>query len=443
MSKLADKIDLKQSVLSEFALFEKSLNGASASPVHQVRKQAIASFDKIGFPDKKHEEYKYTNITKAFEKEFDFQSQTSASTLNAKDIEQHLLHLEADRLVFINGILSSELSQITASAEEIIISDFAEAYKNHAALIDKHFGKHADLSDNFTALNTAFANHGAFIEVKANKVIEKPLMLHFISDTTNGKTITQPRNLILLGKNSQVNIIENFITIGENASFTNIVTEIIVEENAFGHYYKIQQESEQAYHVGTTHITQEGQSTFHATTLSLSGAMLRNNLNMVMKRPGSQANMYGLTLLKGKNHVDHHTMVDHKVPHCESNELYKNILDGKSTGVFNGKIFVRQDAQKTNAFQSNKSILLSEEASMNTKPQLEIWADDVKCSHGATIGQLDQEQVFYLQARGLSKETARGMLLQAFAMEVIDHVNIEPLKEYFNKLISERLEQEF
>jgi Fe-S cluster assembly protein SufD len=206
-------------------------------------------------------------------------------------------------------------------------------------------------------------------------------------------------------------------------------------------YYKIQNDSPQAYHVGTTQVHQEGKSVFTATTITLNGNITRNNLNIVMNSEYSEATMYGLYLMNDNQHIDNHSVVDHAKPHCYSNELYKGILGGKSTGVFNGKIFVKQDAQKTNAFQSNKNILLSKDATMNTKPQLEIYADDVKCSHGATVGQLDEEPLFYLRARGISEEKAKGLLVMAFAQDILDHIKIEPLKEHLISVLSEKLGQ--
>ena len=256
---------------------------------------------------------------------------------------------------------------------------------------------------------------GAFIEIEDNAIIDRPIMLHFIGDSTQGELVYQIRNLVVAGKFSKCTIIEKFDAIGENKSFTNVVTEIKVDESAFLKYFKIEDDSENAFHISNIHASQATNSNLTTNTYALNGAMVRNNLNIKLEAEGCESYMNGLYLLEGKTHVDNHTVVDHQKPNCYSNELYKGIMDGRSRGVFNGKIFVRQYAQKTNAFQSNKNILLSDKAIVNTKPQLEIWADDVKCSHGCTTGQLDKEALFYLQSRGIQKEKARGMLLQAFA----------------------------
>jgi Fe-S cluster assembly protein SufD len=250
-----------------------------------------------------------------------------------------------------------------------------------------------------------------------------------------------PRNLLVAGKNSQASVVEVYLTRGEGTSFTNIVTEIVVQENANLEHTKIQNEGSQAFNIGTTQVYQARDSKFFSVTISLNGAIIRNDLNIVLDDQNCEANLYGLYMPTGKTHIDNHSLVDHAKPHSYSNELYKGILDGKSTGVFNGKIFVRQDAQKTNAFQSNRNILLSKDASMNTKPQLEIFADDVKCSHGATTGQLDEDMLFYLRARGIGLDKARALLMYAFAGDVINQVKIEAVRHYIESAIASRLSE--
>jgi len=251
--------------------------------------------------------------------------------------------------------------------------------------------------------------------------------------------LAQPRNLIHFGKNSDASVVEKFISIGDNTQFTNAISEVVVSENASAKYYKLQNENPTAYHVGTTQVYQERNSHFSITTVTTNGGIVRNNLNLKLDGEGIDTHMYGLYLLDGETHVDNHTAVDHAKPHSQSNELYKGVMNGKSTGVFNGKIYVRQDAQKTNAFQSNRNVLLSDDASIYTKPQLEIWADDVKCSHGATTGQIDEEALFYLQSRGISKDTAKALLMIAFASEVVQEVKIKEVKEYVEQIIHNML----
>jgi len=276
--------------------------------------------------------------------------------------------------------------------------------------------------------------------VPDKQTLEHPVYLYFISDGRLAKPFSQPRNLFVVGRESTAKMVEVFHTIGQHHSFTNVVTEIVVAENASVEYYKVQDESENAHHVGTTQAHLSRDSKFAAYTVCLRGALLRNNLNLILDGSNVEAHMYGLYLLNGKTHADNHTLADHRQPNSYSNELYKGILDGKSTGVFNGKVFVRQAAQKTNAFQSNRNLVLSKEASMNTKPQLEIYADDVKCSHGATVGQLDEDMLFYLRTRGIPAESARALLMRAFAEDVLTTISIAPLREYLEKLIAQRLD---
>jgi Fe-S cluster assembly protein SufD len=428
--------DLKEIFLSSYKSFEGKLNGNTTKLLSERRKDAISNFEKLGFPTTKHEEWKYTNLIPVLKKDFNLGAPTS---LTKSEINKFLFEgLEANLIVFVNGYFSKELSNITSSEELVSIKPFSEA---DPSLLEKYFSKSLTVNDAFTYLNTAFAQSGVFIRVPKNKVVDKPIVLHFISDARSENVFSQPRNIFVAEENSEVKIIESFNTVGEQLSFQNVVTEVILQKDANVEYYKIQNESINAHHVGTTQVHQEGKSNFSSTTISVSGGIVRNNLNIVLNSEYSEAFMYGLSLLNGAQHVDNHTVVDHAKPNCYSNQLYKAILNDKSTGVFNGKIFVKPDAQKTNAFQSNKNILLSKDASMNAKPQLEIFADDVKCSHGATIGQLDEEPLFYLRSRGISEENAKVLLVLAFAQDVIDHIKIEPLKEALLKVIYQRLGQ--
>jgi Fe-S cluster assembly protein SufD len=406
----------------------------------------VTSFEKLGFPGTKNEDYKYTSFSKALEKNFNFNSIAPKTSISKAIVYQSFLEgLESNRLVFINGFFSEDFSQINSFEKEIQVLEFSQAEKAKADIINKHFGKYA-ASDNdaFTAINTALSRHGAVISIPAKTVVKEPISLYFISDSSfNQGSVVQPRNLFLIGAGSEVHFIESFHSPDTTPTFVNIVTEIVLEKDARVKYTKINNENDLAYHVGNTQVYQQQNSTFTSNTISFGGAMVRNNLNIVVDGEGAEANMYGLYLLNGKQHVDNHTMVDHRKPNTTSNELYKGILDGRATGVFNGKIFVRQIAQKTNAFQSNRNILLSNDATINTKPQLEIWADDVKCSHGATTGQLDNDQMFYLRSRGVSEETARSMLLYAFATDVFENISIKSLKDFLYKVITDRLRKDF
>lgn len=432
--------DLKTQLIADFKTAEGRMNGEAKSAVHLVRQQALERFDKLGFPTIRHEEWKYSNVKNLVNQAFEFNAVTNFS---AKDLEEMSIpNLEGNILYFINGVYDTELSTIVSPDSELQILTFAEAAKAQPELVEQYFNKYSDYQDNaFTALNTAFAQNGVFVHVPDNKVVAQPVILRFISDARTLNVASQPRNLIVVGKRSEVQIAEAYRSFGDNASFTNAVTEFIVGEESNVHYYKIQNESDKSYHIGTTSVLQAGKSVFTANTVTANGGFVRNNLNIKIDGEYAEANMFGLYIPNGKQHIDNHTAVDHAKPNSNSNELYKGILKGKSTGVFNGKIFVRQDAQKTNAFQSCKNVLLSEDASMNTKPQLEIWADDVKCSHGTTTGQLNDDALFYMQARGISKDSARALLTLAFAQDVIDKFEIVAIKEYLQALIEEKIYQ--
>ncbi len=409
-----------------------------STDMHSLKQEADIYLEKHGLPDRKDEEYKYTPLSKLIEKEFDSVVETVDSLASGK-IEKIIPGWKANRLVFINGQYRDDLSVIVDESG-LVIERLDNSDQISQKEIEQYLGQLAEpTSDPFVALNTSAMTSGTVSKVEKGSVIEHPVHLMFISDSSQGKAKSQYRNLFIVGENAQVNFVESFHTIGDEISLSNSVTEIVVSKNSVTNYYKLQIENDGEVHVGTSSIKQLDTCVFNAATITLGGKMIRNNLNITMESERCEANLNGLYLVTGKSHVDNHTAVDHKYPNCNSNELYKGVLDENATGVFNGKIYVRPQAQQTNAFQSNKNILLSDSATINTKPQLEIWADDVKCSHGCTTGQLDDEQIFYLRSRGISKEKARALVLYAFAMEVIDNIKIEGLREYLDERIAERL----
>ena len=428
---------------------DKNVNQAIAASIRQnvnvggdsLRADALQVFETLGLPHPKHEEYKYTPITRVLEKNFTFSPAQGAA--NLQDIKPFLVPgIDGHRVVFINGIFSKEHSAI--GSPEIKIQSLADALKENNADAINNFGKFVDYkSDALAAWNRAGWSDGMLVSIPDNKVVEKPILIYNIVDGNTGERVSVSRNLFVLGKNSEATIIEKFDSFGYANHFTNYVNEIAICENAGLNFYSIQNDAGNRYQFNLTHICQKRSSRVNTFTFALKGKMLRNNLQLSLDGEGIESHMYGLYLLDGDTHADNHTVVDHKQPNSFSNELYKGVMDGTSRGVFNGKIFVRPNAQKTNAFQANRNILLTDKATVNTKPQLEIWADDVKCSHGCTSGQLDEEALFYLQSRGISKETARAMMLYAFAGEVIDHVSHPVMKEYLDGLVSERLHKNF
>src|SRR5688572_146953 len=401
-----------------------------------LRENAKAAFHQLGLPIVKTEEYRHTPITRVLEKNFNLSSvqNPTTSVLSIKDFE--VPGLDAYVVVVLNGELSESLSKI--SGADFIIKKLNE--NEHSA----HLAKHVDFKkDALVAWNTSAWQSGIYIHVADNKVVDKPIVIYNIHDSSLGEVKSITRNLIEVGKSSEVTVVEKFDSLGANPNFSNHVTEGVVSENAGLNFYSIQADHGNRYQFGQTTIWQSNHSRVNTYMFTLDGKFVRNNLQLLLDGEGCESHMYGLYLLHGETLADNHTVADHRKPNSFSNELYKGVLEGNSKGIFNGKIFVRPQAQKTNAFQSNRNILLSDKATINTKPQLEIWADDVKCSHGCTTGQLDEEALFYLRSRGIEKNTARAMMLYAFAAEVLENIPHEKLKAYIDGLIGERLQKNF
>lgn len=404
-----------------------------------LRQQAFAEFDKLGFPTIKHEEWKYTNLKAIVEKQFNATCETLDS---AKAVFQQSVYasMNASKLVFVNGSLSNELSTIETEAEGILIGTLANNRVTHASVFNAHFGKYAKVEgEAMNALNTALLSDGAMVFVPTYKVVQKPIIIVNIADASQQNVLAQPRNLIVLEANASATIIEVYLSTGANASFTNCVNEVYVGANAHLEHYKIQQQVGESYQNNYTQLFQEGNTTINHVTLTLEGTMVRNNLHFYMNGEQCNSVLYGLYITDHKQHVDNHTRVDHAMPNCFSDEKYKGVLKDQSTAVFNGKIMVHLDAQKTNAYQRNQNILLSDEATVNTKPQLEIFADDVKCTHGATIGQLDEEPLFYLRSRGIPEREAQKILLNAFADDIAEKIKIPELVALLEQQIDAKL----
>jgi len=431
--------NLKENIEPAFQHFETQLNGEKSTAWHQKRKEALSQLKSLVYPTLKHEEWKYTNVAKVLANEYAF---NAPSDLSKEEIDKFSLkELDAHKLVFVNGEFKAQFSNFS-NEQGIHIMSLKDGYKNHPDLVEAHFSEYASIADEpFTALSTAFAFNGVFILAEKSAVAQKPVFILNVTDTSDYPVIAQPRNLVIAQENAQITIIEDFVSVGNKPAFLNYVSEFKVEKYAKVDHYKLQNKADDNFYVGTTQVHQSDNSNYNNSVITLGGGLIRNNLNILLDGEHCETFMNGLFMLKDKNHVDNHTMVDHIKPNSYSNELYKGILDGSSTGVFNGKIFVRKYAQKTNAFQENKNILLSENATVDTKPQLEIWADDVKCSHGATTGALDEEPLFYLRSRGIGENKARALLMNAFAADVISRINAEAFKTHIEKLIDERLEK--
>ncbi|WP_299253662.1 Fe-S cluster assembly protein SufD [uncultured Cytophaga sp.] len=421
--------ELKESLIQQFNTLEKT---TSASLLADTRKEAISAFQQLGFPTTKHEEWKYTNLKTTLAKPYAIES---AATFSAEDLKAlTALPIDCYKIIFVNGIFSPSLSTIDAAG--VTIESFQTSNQE---LVQKYFGKNLPYNDSMVALNIAFATTGTLIHVKAKQQVDKPIVCFYLADVRNANVFAQPSVLIVVEEAANAIVVELNRSLGSNTAFTNAFTHAILKKDAYLEQYKIQNDIDNSNFVHNSQLVHEGKSNSYTTTITLNGGLVRNNLNVTLAAEYCEAYLNGLYLEKGSQHVDNHTLVDHAMPNCYSNELYKGILDGKSTGVFNGKIWVRKDAQKTNAFQSNKNILLSKDASVNTKPQLEIYADDVKCSHGATTGQLDPEAMFYLRARGVGEDTAKKMLVHAIAFDVLEKVKHDELRAYLEQEIEARL----
>ena len=423
---------IKDKLIAEFESSRDSLFGDV-----KLRDKALEAFAKQGIPGRKSEEYKYVNMELALKGEFAF---SSTQKISAKQVESTQFLKDAILVVIENGKFNSEFSKINSLPKGLQILNISEAVSNELFL--KHYSNYADVnSDTFIAMNTAFTSGGVFIHIAKGAVIETPIHIIHIASVSES-TILNSRNLIVVEENAQVKVVESYETVDSSAkSFNNVLTEIVVEQNAIVNHFKIQNECEFGNLMSTSQIVQKGRSVFSTYTFTLSGSLVRNNLNIVLDGEHIESHLNGLYLTNGNQVVDNHTLVDHREPNCNSNELYKGIIEDKSSATFNGKIYVRKDAQKTNAFQSNKNILLSDDGTINTKPQLEIYADDVKCSHGTSTGKLDADKIFYLRARGLSEASAKKLLMHAFASEVLDGIKgMEELHNYLEERISKRFE---
>ncbi len=400
------------------------------------RQSALNLFKETGFPNTRQENWKYTDVRPIARKSFSNinDQKTTVSPDNVNAIR--FTDLDCIELVFINGIYSVEHSRINELPMNVVVENLADALATDNKLLEKHLSQYADNKISpFTALNTAFIQHGTYINVPDNVVIERPINLLFLSKENPSPFATHPRNLIIMGNHAQTTIIESYIGLDEANYFTNAVTEISLSENAILKHYKIQQESQRAYHIGNLNVMQNKDSKLESHSIALGGSLVRNDIHGQLADEGAEIIMNGLYMTNDKQHVDNHTRVDHLKPHTFSTENYRGVLNGNSRAVFNGKVVVHPQAQKIEAHQNNANLLLSDDAEIDTKPELEIYADDVKCSHGATVGQLDQDMLFYLRSRAIDEETARSLLTYAFADEVISKITLPEIKQRLEYLV--------
>ena len=418
-------------------VFEEQLD--LSSTIHEIRTSSLKQFEALGFPTKKDEAWKYTSLAKLLKNDYSIFPKKETTT-ELKEVKKYFLYdIDTYKVVFIDGIYSPFLSDTTHDGIDVCLLSAALTKDKYKETIETYFNTIAKKDDSLTALNTAFTKEGAYIYIPKSVVAEKPIQILHFSTSEQGPMLLQPRNLIVAEENAQVQIFERHQSLVPHQVLTNSVTEIFAAENAIVDYYKVQNDLDEASLIDNTYVAQKDKSHVSVHTFSFGGQLIRNNLNFYQKGEYIDSTMKGITIIGDRQHVDHYTLVDHAQPNCESHQDYKGIYADKSVGVFNGKIYVNQIAQKTNAFQKNNNILLDNTATINTKPQLEIFADDVKCSHGCTIGQLDEDALFYLRSRGIPKREAKGLLTYAFANNVLESVKIPALKLRINKLIADKL----
>ena len=425
--------------LSAFRHYQENGGGSGPGWLRKLREAGIANFEKLGFPTARNEDWKYTSVgplaATVFER--DEHSGNDTKALAADAIRALSFADSADnRLVFVNGVSSPDLSRLHRLPAGARVESLANALQGDDDVLHAHLSRYVRYQEHsFVALNTAFTEDGALVLVPKGVVVEEPIYLVFVSMGQYGPVVSHPRNLIVAGEGSQARIVEIHIGAGSGPYFANAVTEIFGGEGASIDHYLLQREGDAGFHIGTLEAQLSRQCNFAANSITLAGSLVRNDVHVVLNGEGSECILNGLYLVDGKQHVDNHTEIEHCMPRAKSQELYKGILSGSARGVFNGKILVHKDAQKSDARQTNKNLVLSENAVINTKPQLEIHADDVKCSHGSTVGQLDRDALFYLRSRGIDSAEAQSLLCYAFASEVVSRVKIATMRAQLDEYL--------
>ena len=443
MSVIAEKTDLSLKYVLHYNEVKELLFNGSSDVLNVKRNKAFQDFVVQGIPTRKNENYKYTNLHPRFSPDFKFVNQKEDTDANLNEIFRcDVPQLNTHLTLIFNGWFYDKNIKSALLPEGVILDSLENTAKNNPELVQKYYGQIADTStDALVALNTAYAKDGYFLYIPKNVIIEKPIQIINLLKS-EGNAFTTQRNLVVVEPGASVKLLLCDHTLNLNQYLSNSVTEIFVEENAHLDYYTVQNQHNNSTSINSVFIQQEKNSNVTTHTVSLHGGVIRNNLKMIINGENSEANMFGMAFLDREQHIDNATQVIHAKPHCQSNQIYKYVLDDKSTGAFSGRIHVARDAQKTNAFQRNNNLLLTDTATMQTKPQLIIDADDVKCSHGATVGQIDEEALFYLRARGIDEENARMMMMNAFAHEVVQQIKVEALRERIDELIEKRLRGE-
>jgi Fe-S cluster assembly protein SufD len=443
VSAVAELMEMSNSYSTRFEQMESESDRDGRAWLLPVRRSAFTRFSELGFPTTRNEEWRFTNVAPIAKGNFAPAERDVADVSDAMVASLALPRESCSLLVFVNGRYSPQLSSTAGLPNGVSVSSLAEAIRRGNECVKAHLAQHAAFDDHaFAALNTAMLEDGVFIHAAKGVVVERPIQCLFVSVPDEPAMSTHPRILIVGEATSQLTVIESYVGAKGGTYFTNPVTEVVAGDGAVIDCYKVLRESDEAFHVGVYQINQARDTHVSLHVSSLSGGLVRNDISTVLDGEGGDCHLTGVTLLDGKRHVDNHLVVDHAKPHCDSREYFKAVLDGASRSVFSGRINVRKDAQKTDAKQTNMSLLLSAEAQVESKPQLEILADDVKCTHGATIGQVDDEAIFYLQSRGLHAAAARKMLIRAFVGECVDLVKVEPLRLQLDEMMVQALQSE-
>ncbi len=435
-------LDPMEKYLADFEAFAS--NGGSDAPpwLNDLRRQAIEQFNVLGFPSTRDEQWRFTNFAQL--KETDFCMANGDHTqVKTDEVQKYVLTAGSDQLlVFVNGRYSEELSETGGIPEGAVATSLRAALQSDPALLEQHMGRYAVPQDNpFTALSTAFIRDGAFIHVDRNVVLREPIQVLFLTTGAARPLVIHPRSLLVMEEGATASVVESHIGLADGSYWSNVVTEAVVHDNACLHMYRVQREGPNASHTATTQSYHGRDSSCALTTVELGGALSRHDIKAVLNGTGAECSLYGLTQLQGRQHVDHHTTIEHAQPHCNSWEYFNGIYDDRSRGVFNGRIIVRPGAQQTDSKQTNNSLLLSEAARADSQPQLEIYADDVKCTHGATLGPIDDRALFYLQTRGIETELARNLLTYGFGVEILDKIEIAELRDRLDDLVHRRLDE--
>jgi len=420
-----------------FAGFKKNAPGSELGWLKSIREQAITKFSELGFPTLQDEDWRFTNVTPIARSSFEI-LQNGHNKVSSADLSPFQFeNTEVTELVFINGRYSEDLSTHSKLPDGVIVKNLAEAIDSEQEILKDNLAKYADFKEEaFTALNTAFMEDGGFVYIPKATIVETPIHLLYISTDGDNPSITNPRNLIIAEDNSEANIVEHYASLADNIYLSNVVTEMVVGENSSIGHYLIELESKKAFNISTLRAQQARSSNIKSHSVLLGGSLVRNNVHPVLAGEGCDSLINGLYMTTHRQHIDNYMKVEHASPHCDSRQLYNGVLDGRSRGVFHGRIIVHEDAQKTDAKQTNRNLLLSDNAQIDTKPQLEIYADDVKCTHGATIGQIDENALFYLRSRGISEEASKDIIMHAFTNETLESMSVDSVKNYCYNLVA-------